>query len=116
MASGSKLAQLVKNNQEGILRDWMDEQLSDPNLRKDLIREGELKKESINFLNYFSAALDQGDLDNIQAPSWSATKEMLSGLSRTRGEMGFSPSETATFVCFKFTLPKAIETPELAAR
>jgi rsbT co-antagonist protein RsbR len=35
---------------------------------------------------------------NVMAPEWSAAREFLGEVSRSRGLQGFSPSETATFV------------------
>ena len=39
-----------------------------------------------------------GEMANIKAPVWEPTLEVLDELSRNRGRMGFSPSETADFV------------------
>ena len=43
-------------------------------------------------------ALAKGGAGDIGAPAWSAVREQLADLSRTRAAKGFSPSETATFV------------------
>jgi len=43
-------------------------------------------------------AVQSENLTDIEAPEWDKVREMLAGLSRSRAEQGFTPSETATFV------------------
>ena len=39
-----------------------------------------------------------GQVDDITGPAWSAVRDLLGGVSRSRALQGFTPSETATFV------------------
>lgn len=98
MSNNQSLVTLLEKNQEGVLIDWLNEQVTNPLYRKDLIDEAELKSESKKFLMLFADAVSSPDGGNTNAPSWKRAKEMLNDLSRSRGELGFSPSETATFV------------------
>jgi rsbT co-antagonist protein RsbR len=66
-------------------------------MRADLIREDELRGQSSDFLQRFQTAAQSGNLDTKSAP-WAPVLELLGDLSRARGRMGFSPSETATFI------------------
>ncbi len=99
------LSKLFKKNHEGILIDWLDEQLSNFGVSRDLIKESDLKEESKQFLSLFSTAVDSGNLTDVQGPAWSDVRENLGEIARSRGEKGFTPTETATFI---FSLKKPI--------
>lgn len=86
-----------------MLLEWIQE-LATVNIRRGLIKEAELKEECREFLSLFRIAVGQGNLTNIQAPEWQDVREMLTSVSRSRSQKGFTPSETATFV-FSFKQP-----------
>lgn len=92
----SVLPNLVKKHQADILSEWMRQQLT--GIRSDLIQEDELRNQSTEFLQRFQAALQSGALTDIKNSAWVPVLELLGELSRNRGRMGFSPSETATFI------------------
>jgi rsbT co-antagonist protein RsbR len=103
MAKGSKSTQsrvpeILKKHQKDVLKGWMKEQLATLALRPDLMKEQELYDQSAEFMGLFVDAAQRGDLTDIQAPEWTKVREMLAGLSRSRAELGFTPSDTATFV------------------
>jgi rsbT co-antagonist protein RsbR len=92
------LPELLKKSCAEILDDWVKQQLAATGMRADLIKENELRAQSADFLQRFQAAVQSGESSNIKAAPWAPVLELLSELSRTRGRMGFSPSETAMFV------------------
>lgn len=94
----SVLPELLKTSRNEILVDWIKEQLASTSARADLINEEELRGQSTQFLQRFEAAAQSGELTNIKAAPWAPVIELLGDLSRSRGRMGFSPSETATFI------------------
>jgi rsbT co-antagonist protein RsbR len=103
MAKGSKgtksiIPEILRKHQKDILKDWITEQLAATTLRPDLIKEQELRDQSAEFLALFTTAVQSGNLTDIQAPEWKKVREMLEGLFRSRAELGFNPSETATFI------------------
>jgi rsbT co-antagonist protein RsbR len=57
----------------------------------------ELADQSRRFLGEFVKALKSGQVDDITGP-WSAVRDLLGGVSRSRALQGFTPSETATFI------------------
>src|SRR5262249_61358151 len=61
------------------------------------IPEAELRTQAGEFLNLFRRALRRGAHD-VESAEWSAVREMLGNVSRSRGAQGFTPSETALFV------------------
>ena len=96
MPQKTQLAGDIRDQQDRILNDWVNYQLSAGTLRRDLIKEQELREASRQFLDLFVTALE--DNEDISTPSWKPAKEFLGDLSRTRALQGFSPSETAMFV------------------
>jgi rsbT co-antagonist protein RsbR len=62
------------------------------------MREGELREQSREFLSLFRGALATGSPVSLTTGDWSAVRDFLAGVSRSRALQGFSPSETATFV------------------
>ncbi len=96
--SNSRLLQALQKSHAELLADWVQAQLGAETMRRDLIKEDELHTQSADFLQRFEKAAATGELKNIKAPAWEPALEVLNDLSRNRGRMGFSPSETATFV------------------
>jgi len=58
----------------------------------------ELKDQSRRFLSEFVKAIKSGQVEDITGPAWSAVRDLLGGISRSRALQGFTPTETATFV------------------
>lgn len=93
----NRLPEILKNYEEDLLADWTREQISSPALM-GRIKEAELREQCSVFLRLLQKASQSDNLTNLATPEWSATREMLGEVSRSRGHQGFSPSETATFV------------------
>jgi rsbT co-antagonist protein RsbR len=92
------LPDLLKKSRAEILEDWLKQQFAATGMRGDLIKENELREQSSQFLQRLQTAAQSGELSDINAPAWAPVVELLKDLSQTRSRMGFSPSETATFV------------------
>ncbi len=100
----SAVSDILTKNKGPLLEEWVSEQLNAKTMRPDLITEAQLREDSVRFLGLMeTAAAANADLDP-SAPAFAPVIEMLDDLSRNRGRMGFSPSETATFV-FSFKQP-----------
>lgn len=96
--STTRLSDIIKNAKSQVLAEWVRQQLDSVGMRRDLIKDEELKAQANDFLNHFQAGAASGEFANIKAPAWTATLEMLHHLVRQRERMGFSPSETALFI------------------
>jgi rsbT co-antagonist protein RsbR len=96
MLQERQVASDIREQKESILKDWVAYQLSAVTLRRDLVKEQDLRESSRRFLDLFVTVLEEGT--DSSAPSWTSTQDFLGELSRTRAQQGFSPSETATFV------------------
>ena len=100
MSSAQKLSLsgLVRAHQSELLRGWMDLQLQSVASRRDLISEAELRQQSLEFLDGFTAALESPDAQNVAAGAWKPVRDFLKRVSLSRARQGFTSSETATFV------------------
>lgn len=94
---GSKIPDILKTYEADLLSEWNLE-LAATNTRKGLIREAELQEECREFLKSLCTAVQKGNLTNVQATEWRDVREMLTSVSRSRSQKGFTPTETATFV------------------
>lgn len=100
-----RIKEILQNNQADLLSAWMQEQVaSAPTSRPDLISQAELRQQSSEFVSLFEAAVESGNMDDIQAAEWARVREFLANISRSRAEQGFSPRETAMFI-FSFKQP-----------
>jgi rsbT co-antagonist protein RsbR len=91
------VADLVGNNEQTILTEWLDLQKQSGILRTGRTTEAELRSQSRNFLHLLREGLAKGGSDASQA-AYGAAREMLADVSRSRALQGFTPSETATFI------------------
>ncbi len=96
MPQSHSITEDLRQRQGAILNDWMAYQLSALTLRRDLVKEEELRGASRQFLEYFVEAL--GESADVSSPAWKPAKDFLGEISRTRARQGFSPVETAIFV------------------
>ncbi|MBX9258122.1 STAS domain-containing protein [Desmonostoc muscorum CCALA 125] len=101
--SESKISEILETFEADLLSEWTQE-LATVNIRRGLIKEAQLKEECREFLSLFRLAVGQGNLTNIQTSAWQEMREMLTSISRSRSQQGFTPTETATFV-FSFKQP-----------
>jgi rsbT co-antagonist protein RsbR len=96
--AAATLTRVLEEDSDDILDLWVQEQLSTTTRRRDLIDDAELRRQSRMFLSAFDRGLRGGELEDINASSWDDARAVLREISRKRVELGFSPSETATFV------------------
>jgi rsbT co-antagonist protein RsbR len=104
MPTSSKLPEILKRHEDEILTDWMRHQLSSTTVRGNLIRENELREQSRAFLGSLREALESGKPNDLDGAAWSAAREFVTEMARTRARQGFTPVETATFI-FSLKLP-----------
>ena len=100
----SRIPEIVQKHEQDLLTDWVRQQTTGGNRRDDLIKEGELREQSREFLALFREAIALGGTEDVQSASWETVRDMLRSLSEARTQLGFSPTEVATFV-FSFKQP-----------
>lgn len=96
--SRSRLSEILGTHEAELLTQWMDEQLSAPNRRKDLMKESELRDQSRQLLSLLRTAASSGNLTDTSRSEWMPVREFIAEISRSRASQGFNPSETATFI------------------
>ena len=96
MEKRTKLAEIVRNQQDTILKDWVDFQLNAITVRRDLMKDSELREQSREFLNLFTQAAQTGS--DVSEAIWKPVKDFLGQITRSRVLLGFTHSETATFI------------------
>ncbi|HET7470223.1 MAG TPA: STAS domain-containing protein [Gemmatimonadales bacterium] len=95
----TRIPEIVRKHEADILADWVLQQEESVSRRRDLISDQELQAQSREFLSLLQSAMQDGGFADVhRGAEWAAVRDMLGGISRTRGIQGFTPSETATFV------------------
>jgi rsbT co-antagonist protein RsbR len=94
----SQLAGILKKHEPEIMADWIQSQLSANTLRSDLMTEAELREQSRQLLNALQRGAQDGQLSDMNGTQWQETRDLLTRISRSRAQQGYTPSETATFV------------------
>lgn len=95
--SESKILEILETYEADLLAEW-NQELVTANARRGLIKEAELQEECREFLSLLRIAVQQGNLTNIQAAEWRDVRDMLTSVSKSRSQRGFTPTETATFI------------------
>ena len=93
-----RFARILQTHEADLLDDWLKEQRIAATLRPDLMNDDELREQSREFLSAMRSAVQSGNLTDINAPEWKSVRDLLGRISSNRASLGFSPSETATFV------------------
>ncbi len=100
----SRLPQLLAKHEPELLAEWLREQKAALPSRGEA-RDHELRTWSTEFLGHLRKAAQDNNLAQTDGPEWGDLRDMLSEVSRTRSQEGFSPAQTATFV---FSLKKPL--------
>jgi len=94
----SRIADVIDHHEKDLLAAWVDRQLQSVTSRRDLINEADLREQARAFLRALRDAMASGNDDIHTGAPWANTRELLGSISTTRARLGFTPSETATFV------------------
>jgi rsbT co-antagonist protein RsbR len=93
-SAASRIADVVDKNEKDLLNEWVKAQLGSDARRPDLLKESELREQSHEFLSLLRESLKSG----AGSAASDAVRDMLTNLSRTRTQQGFTPSEVASFI------------------
>jgi rsbT co-antagonist protein RsbR len=93
------LARGLRNRGDEILTTWLRAQAAAVGSRQELLSGDQLRAQSRDFLDAFTAALETHDgRSGITSPVWAPIRDRLSQVSDQRARQGFTPTETALFV------------------
>ena len=98
----SRIPEVLRKHQAALLQEWVGELKSA--LGRKLIGDDELEQQCTDFLRELQAASSKSELDDADGPAFAQLREVVSSIARSRGQAGFSPSETAVFI-FSFKKP-----------
>jgi len=101
--STSKIPEILRRDAAALLDDWTNEQKKIRDLNQRL-SEAEVRSQSRRFLQLLQEASIRGNAVDIDSEAYKDLRKFLQEISATRAQLGFSPSETATFV-FSFKQP-----------
>lgn len=99
----TRIPDIIKKHEADLLSEWLAEQTAAMGGRGRL-KEDQLREQCAEFLRLFQDAIRTNSVSDITRAEWSGVRDMLGELSRSRGQQGFSPSQTAIFV-FSFKKP-----------
>ncbi|QEH34529.1 RsbT co-antagonist protein RsbRA [Aquisphaera giovannonii] len=105
MTGSSRLADVLAGHESELLAEWLGEQAPLYRDRNTGIKEQELRSQGGEFLSLLRDAVQDGRSDDFRSPRWDGVKGLLGELSRSRSLLGFTPSQTASFV---FSLKKPL--------
>jgi rsbT co-antagonist protein RsbR len=97
-ATDKSIPTLIEAHHERLFEDWLATQEREGALRSGQIQRGALAEQSRRFLTELRRGAASGQFGDIGTPDWASTRDVLSELGRERAVLGFSPSETASFV------------------
>ncbi len=98
--STTSLHGILAKYENEILSEWVNHQLAAVTLRRDLLKDEDLREQARRFLGLLVEALRKAGADtgDGQGAEWADVREFLGDVSQSRARHGFTPSETATFV------------------
>ena len=86
---------LIRQRRE-VLDAWVEEQLKQG--RVESLPPAELREQCDQFLSLLAGPASSDSILDVNDPAWAPARAFLADLSRSRARLGFSPSETASFV------------------
>jgi rsbT co-antagonist protein RsbR len=90
------LVAVLSKYESSVLAEWIKE-MAGATRRTDLMNDSELRTQCSKFLKMLREGAESGSSD-VQTASWQPVRELLTEISRSRAQQGFTPTETATFV------------------
>ncbi|HEY0422218.1 MAG TPA: STAS domain-containing protein [Rhodopila sp.] len=91
----SRLPVILSESATEILSDWLARLNTRPDPR---LAAAELETQCDGIVRRLAQACRDGNVTDIDAPSFAALRDILAELSRTRALAGYSPTETAIFI------------------
>jgi len=90
------LPEILRGEETELLAEWLKHQMSAAGMA-GRVSEDDLREKSRTFLRGLAEAAQHGNTD-IDAPEWSAVRDVLADVSKNGAKSGLSPAQTATFV------------------
>ena len=92
-----RIHDILAKHESSLLSDWLTAQKAAASYRPDLVKEAELRDQSRELLRLLIRA-SHSATGRTEGAEWQPIRDLLSTISRSRSQQGFSASATATFV------------------
>lgn len=117
MTAKSTIAQLLEENEEEILKTWMDNVRAEAGRTFELMTEAQIDEQCRAFLAEFTKSIGSENYEDITGPEYNKLLSMLGEISASRAEQGFMLTETVSFIlglkkAIKKHLQEYVEEPE----
>lgn len=94
----NRTPQVLKKYEKDLQTDWLADLKAVGAGSNGRISESELLAQVSEFLKLLQEASGHGNLSDTGRPEWTAVRDFLDGVSRSRVAQGFSSDQTATFI------------------
>jgi rsbT co-antagonist protein RsbR len=101
--STSTIPEILRKQEAALLDNWTNEQ-SRTKAVTSRLSESEIRTQSRRFIQLLQEATTRGNTVDVDTDAFKELRRFLEEISSSRAALGFSPSETATFV-FSFKQP-----------
>jgi rsbT co-antagonist protein RsbR len=101
--STSRIPEILRKNEGALLDGWTREQSKIKELNNRLSG-AEVRSQSRQFLQLLQEAVTTGNTEDVDSDAFKNLRKFLGEISASRAQLGFTPTETATFV-FSFKQP-----------
>ena len=98
MRSRLAAAEFLKNRQERLLDTWRKNVRDSGDRTFQLMTEDQFNEQARSLMVEFVTAISTENYEDISRPEYEKLLTMLRGISASRAERGFAPTETATFI------------------
>jgi rsbT co-antagonist protein RsbR len=95
-AASTDFRRLLIQQRHEVLDAWVEEQLKQG--RVESLPPAELREQCDQFLSLLAGPASSASILDVNDAAWAPARAFLADLSRSRARLGFSPSETASFV------------------
>lgn len=92
------LLRVLSEQVNDLLEEWVQQQTATGTSRAGMLKEADLRKQSLEFLNALRVAISHGQTEDITTSAWSVVRDQLGEISRLRAIAGANPTDTAMFV------------------
>jgi rsbT co-antagonist protein RsbR len=92
------LSAIITANQDQILRSWLELQTGDSAIARSRLDRATIADQSRRFLDQLRVNAETARFDDVGAPEWAPTRQVLEDVTRVRAAEGSSAADTAMFV------------------
>jgi rsbT co-antagonist protein RsbR len=93
----SRIPEILTKNEDELFADWL-RLMPSATRRNDLISDSDLEQQSRELLRLITAAAQTGNVTDLETDAWRNVGRFIQNISSSMAKLGFSPSDTATYI------------------